>query len=393
MSKTVNAVRITAQGSHCFFGYYDVPAFSRDGAYHLCHRVAFYDRLPMADDVAEIGVIDIVRGGFRPLGDTTAWNFQQGSMLQWHPAYPDDRVIYNERTPDGYRAVVVSRDGTRLKQLDLPVANVDPTGRLALSVSFERMFDFRPGYGYAGREDSHKRVDCPDEDGVYVLNLETGAANLVLSHKSIWELTGYPLGGQRKKLLVNHLTFNPGGTRFVLLARTFPDNENTWSTAVVTVNADGSEPYVLKGYDMASHYHWRDAEHLLIYANGDAGPQLYLLKDKSTEYDVIDEGYFERDGHCSYSPDRRWILYDSYPDVQGLRHVYMYHVESRTGKTLGSYYSSPEITGDIRCDLHPRWDRTGSRISFDSIHEGHRGIYLAELSGAITSYSSSERTA
>jgi hypothetical protein len=40
---------------------------------------------------------------FHPFGETTAWNFQQGSMLQWHPASPEDTVIYNTRQDGVYR--------------------------------------------------------------------------------------------------------------------------------------------------------------------------------------------------------------------------------------------------------------------------------------------------
>jgi hypothetical protein len=34
---------------------------------------------------------------------------------------------------------------------------------------------------------------------------------------------------------------------------------------------------------------------------------------------------------------------------------------------------------EIRCDLHPRWNRAGDAISFDSLHEGFRGVYSMEI--------------
>lgn len=46
---------------------------------------------------------------------------------------------------------------------------------------------------------------------------------------------------------------------------------------------------------------------------------------------------------------------------------------------LGSFYSMPVSCNDIRCDLHPRWNDTGSAVSFDSTHEGYRGIYMIDL--------------
>jgi Tol biopolymer transport system component len=35
--------------------------------------------------------------------------------------------------------------------------------------------------------------------------------------------------------------------------------------------------------------------------------------------------------------------------------------------------------GPARTDLHPRWSRDGKLITFDSIHEGERQIYLVDV--------------
>ena len=42
--------------AHYFFGYYDLRA--SQGKRHLCHRVQFMDRLPVAEDVAELGYLE-----------------------------------------------------------------------------------------------------------------------------------------------------------------------------------------------------------------------------------------------------------------------------------------------------------------------------------------------
>jgi Tol biopolymer transport system component len=103
-------------------------------------------------------------------------------------------------------------------------------------------------------------------------------------------------------------------------------------------------------------------------------PGLYLLEDQGEDVQAIDPEFFTADGHCSYSPDLRWLLYDSYP-ISGYRNLYLYSLEYQHGRRLGGFYSDPRSDGDIRCDLHPRWSRSGQTITFDSTHEGYRGIY------------------
>jgi Tol biopolymer transport system component len=93
---------------------------------------------------------------------------------------------------------------------------------------------------------------------------------------------------------------------------------------------------------------------------------------------VIDAAYFTSDGHCSTSPDGQWLLYDSYPR-QGYRYLYLYNLPRQQGLTLAGLYDLPVAVTDIRCDLHPRWNRQGTGISLDATFEGFRGIYTVDL--------------
>ena len=49
-----------------------------------------------------------------------------------------------------------------------------------------------------------------------------------------------------------------------------------------------------------------------------------------------------------------------------------------------AHRSRTRQTVDLRCDLHPRWMPGGSAVTFDSIHEGYRGIYRADLSAIVS---------
>jgi hypothetical protein len=197
-NEMVKAETLTAGDAHYFFGYYDTPAWSGSGRYHLCHKVKFMDRLPRPDDVAAVGIIDVEDRRFEPVAETTAWNFQQGSMLQWHPADPERKIIFNKRVDGEYRGVVRElRSGAEL-QLERPVSNVDPTGTYAISVNFDRLYDFRPGYGYAGAGDRYREVNHPQDDGVFLIELASGRSKLVVSLQQLWELPGSIGAGKTK---------------------------------------------------------------------------------------------------------------------------------------------------------------------------------------------------
>ena len=161
---------------------------------------------------------------------------------------------------------------------------------------------------------------------------------------------------------------------------------NKWRTALVTCDINGNEMFLLSDFAMASHYHWRDDKVLAIYSEGkeigSGGAQLYELIDETYDGRIIDASFFAFDGHNSYSPNLQWMLYDSYPKADQHRELYLYHLGKKTGALLGRFFVLHVSSGDIRCDLHPVWAPNGRTISFDSVHEGYRGIYLVNLDDA-----------
>src|SRR4051794_14980982 len=69
-----------------WFGYYDHLQFDPTGRYVLGMEVAFEHRSPGPDDVVKVGMIDLQDGDrWIELGESRAWNWQQGCMLQWLP--------------------------------------------------------------------------------------------------------------------------------------------------------------------------------------------------------------------------------------------------------------------------------------------------------------------
>lgn len=85
------------------------------------------------------------------------------------------------------------------------------------------------------------------------------------------------------------------------------------------------------------------------------------------------------DGHCSYSPDGKLVVTDTYPNRKRIAAVYLC---SETGGKQGTIKRLARVSApfrydnDCRCDLHPRWNREGTKVCIDSVHEGKRGLYV-----------------
>ena len=74
----------------------------------------------------------------------------------------------------------------------------------------------------------------------------------------------------------------------------------------------------------------------------------------------------------------------SFPDPErSERTLILYRPETGVRVDVGRFYSAPQIGGEIRCDLHPRWSRDGKQVCIDSIHEGERQVYVVDVSGVV----------
>lgn len=384
--QSVPIERLTREPGQYFYGYYDNQPFSADGRYHLAHKVPFMNRMQTGTDMAELGMIRLSDCAWIPVGETYAWNFQQGSMFQWRAGHSDE-VVYNVLYTDAYRAVVANVVTGERRTLPRALANISSDGRWGLAVNFPRIFWFRPGYGYAGLPDPFEREKHPADDGVYLVDMDTGEDKLVISLDTLYHIAEPYFASEEEKnykFVVNHINFNTDGSRFLMLFRGKKDGVSGWRTYTITANRDGSDPYLLLE-DFSSHYHWYDADHVAIYSKTFQKHEfgLWMYTDRTHEAKRLDpRGTMPTDGHLSFSPDRRFMMNDTYPQ-DGYRNLFLYDMERDKTVHLAALAVNPSVSemanGDMRCDLHPRWNRDGSMISLDSIHEGHRHIYLIDV--------------
>ena len=116
------------------------------------------------------------------------------------------------------------------------------------------------------------------------------------------------------------------------------------------------------------------------------GDGYFIFTDLTGDVEPLDSGILTKDGHCSYSPDGRWILTDTYPDKNNQRTLILYQPGRKRRVNIGQLYQ-PSMLGlsALRCDLHPRWSRDGTQVCIDSTHEGSRQMYVLDVKGIVCS--------
>ncbi len=373
-----------ATPSH-WFGYYDKYQFDSANRYVLGQSIDFDDRMPSATETAELGMIDTQdHDRWIPIGRTHAWCWQQGCMLQWLPG-SDTKIIYNDRRDGKFVSVIKDVKTGQERVAGRAIYSVGPDGKQALSLNFSRLYDVRPGYSYVGVDDPSIKIPHPKDDGIYLVDLEKGTSRLVVTLDQIVHFQRAPEAGEGKAWF-NCLLFDPSGKRFTFLHRWVRANNRGWVSRFLTADADGGNMYVLNDHLRFSHFIWRDPTHILAFSlePSDGGPMFFHLYEDLTQHvETIGSEVLKVDGHCSYSPDGKWILVDTYPDQERMQNLRLYRPSDKKLVPLGRFYEPPNLRGEWRCDLHPRWSRDGKSVCIDSGHSGRRQMYLLDVSGVL----------
>jgi hypothetical protein len=374
----------TTGPKHHYFGYYDKTPWNSTNKLLLCNEVSFADRQPTANDELTVGMIDLTDNKFVPLGTTKAWCWQQGTMLQWLPSAADRMVIHNGVEGDHFCAIIRDVQSGKTRTLPRPIYAVNPQGTTAVTLDFARLHRLRPGYGYASAPEKFADQRAPAEVGIWRMDIATGESKQIVTLAQLAQFDADDRLRGPSEHWVNHLQFAPDGQHFAFLHRWREPAWKTWQTRLLTCNTDGTGLKLVIDTGMVSHYDWRDDHTILAWTRSKPGDRFYLVDTVKREFTVMGEGTLTRDGHCSFSPDRQWVLNDTYPDGKRMQTLMLYHPGTQRRLDLGTFLEPAQFAGPLRCDLHPRWDRTGSQVCFDSTHDGTRQLYTLDVSAHVT---------
>lgn len=372
------AKAITHGPKHHFFGYYGICPWNATGQYHLCLQSDFHDRPPAAGDTAVVGLVDMETGKFEGVAETQAWNLQQGSMLHWLPTAPDRLITYNAREEDRFVGVVQDIHSGQKRILPYPISAMSRNGRQALGLNYARLKSLRPVVGYAGLPDPFADQNHPADDGVYTMDTETGEASVLVSYEEARDFLSDYEEVQARKIWFNHTIINRDDSRVAFVVRYRDETREIRHTILLSASMDGGDLRVVTDLG-ASHFDWLTEELIFGWVTMKEGQKYYLINDRTGAYEAVRPDILTKNGHCSFTRDGTWLLTDEYPDENSRQALLLWHMAEERLVVLGRFHSPEPFRGEIRCDMHPRWSRDERKVSFDSIHEGTRQIYVADV--------------
>lgn len=366
---------------HLFASYYGINSWSADQRYVTVLQTPIKYRLPTENDAAVLGLVDLQTNNFIPLTETRSWNFQQGCMAHWLGTHPNSRIIYNDFVDGKFVSIIMDvHTKEKIKTIPFPVAAVSPNGKEAVGINFSRLRTTRESYGYGGfGQDAKLDTQFPKDDGLFLINLETGEAKLLISIHDVKQVV--PEVPETGIEYFNHVLFSREGGKIFWLARAIPQR----NTTSFTVNRDGSnlQPCFSDGWG-GSHFDWLSENELMITADYKATADAHILFTIGQQnYKRLGNGLLDYDGHGTFSPDGKWMVTDTYPSKElKEQKLYLMDMETEAVLPMGRFVHPLEFREngkDAACDLHPRWSPKGDMIGFNSVTTGERQVYILKL--------------
>ena len=373
---TINDSVINRQGY--FFGFHDKSPWCHDDSLLLANRFDIPNRQITKSDTLQIGVFKGKNyDEFIPLATTPSFNWQQGCFAQW--VGKQKQIIYNSFDGNKNISILIDTDGNEIRRFDLPVAAVSPDGQYFLSYDFSRLAVYAPGYGYENGKDEELKIKIPTKQGLSLVNIESGEIRKLFTVADI-------AGLQPEPAMVNafhfftHCLFSPSGKRFVFYHRSIRDLNFVY-TRMLSCDFDGRNKFIFHADGWVSHIGWKDEKHIMAYCRTKKFGDAYtLFEDQSENYEAVGLNDFTSDGHPSFSPvDNNLFITDTYPDRFRLSSLILYNCQNGKRLDLATLKQPLQFKNELRCDLHPRWNRAGTMICFDSAHSGMRSLCTIDI--------------
>ena len=358
-----------------FFGYYDKNPCNEKGMV-LFHSSDFdTSRPPEYAPYIDINMMDELSGEVVWSSQSKAFNWQQGSRLQW---LNDETFIYSDfdELDARYVSKVVNIKDHSVTQYRFPVQDAYKD-QYFLSLNYQRIRTLRPDYGYFCLDEMTKfELNKLEGDGIWKVELATHRESLLISLVDVCSFEAKSVF-QKANHKVNHFQINPSGQCFVFLHRYIISGKRY--DRLFLADAVTGDLSLLSDSLLVSHYHWLDSQNLVVFLDDVDDGECYLILNIVTGHKkVLPELSKYGDGHPS--GEGNVMVTDTYPNRAGMQSLFLLEdLDHINIQLLGSFYHPLKFKGVSRCDLHPRLVWRQKAVYFDSVYSGRRQFYKLEF--------------
>jgi hypothetical protein len=409
--KHIRNVLTSPSSDEIFFGFHDLCPWNHSDDKLLLLRIAQKtEHVPNRNDWADVVVWSPSTNKVDVVGRTSAWNFQQGARQQW---LSNGDIVFNCIANGAVIARQVSPEGDLVAEHPISIGDISPCGNYVATANYARLREYWIAYGYDVNPDLSVAHPAPEDDGLWIYDISKKSKQLL---HSLASLVAQAKLTTTLPHFVSHPSFSPDGKKIAFLHRFFSADVALY-TRLLVCDRDGSN-LVEVAKEKVSHFDWYDNESLFVWSRFAAAniaalrakgylnnPLIKPLVNLARKFrgrlksSLLSEHYYHinvnnvssrrvvassvltEDGHPMFHPIKKDIFVtDTYPKKNGCLSLMLGNIETQKVVLLGEIPDGVETdNSDLKCDLHPRWNRAGTAVGLDVSVDGRRSFVIVEL--------------
>lgn len=415
LSAEVPVICVTPGEGRVIHRFFDTSPFSPSGRFLAAFRMPFENRPPLPGEKGEIIVIDLETAEEHLVATTAGWETQMGANINW--GKDDHTLIFNDVDTKSWEVygVKLHWPSGQSERFAKGVYHVSPDGRYAVCANMSTMRRTQNGYGVI-LPDEHvpQIIGLPDDEGIWITDLETLESSLLISLRETVERTASPESFSEYEKNENyffHTKWNPQGTRIMFSMRRYPHTTDgafnmicggDMSFDVFTITPDSKELYNAIDYEKWKNYghhtNWfPDGEKLSLNLAVDGGNEVKFCQ---VNYDGSDfQKMFDMpvgSGHPSIHVSGKFLVTDAYlfeplAFDDGTSPLRLIDLATREETTIARIMIEPpnhiiDKYIELRLDPHPAWDHSWRYLAFNGIDKDTRRVFVADMNKYIEKY-------
>ena len=253
---------ITPQGLNFSTGYFDANILSSDHKYLLCVQNTDNFSLDFRANGTSLCVIDILEDKIIKLASLNCFNFQQGARANFIHTNNNEKIIFNNYSPDiGYHSVILqSFSESNSTILPWPVYTFSKAFNAVATLDFRRHDLLKRGYSYGHFVENDKNLlNYRHDQGLRIFNYPD--LTLIRNIK----LEELPTFKKINNQYLDHPMLNPSGTRLAFYHRIKCTNEII--SYLYVYDLLKNKLNFVRRLERGTHFNWCDNSNLLIWGS------------------------------------------------------------------------------------------------------------------------------